>query len=75
MGIIFALYCIGLYPEVQKKVTDELDEIFGDDVERSATHDDVRRMKYLECTLKESQRIYPSVPLIGRKMDENITYG
>ncbi|XP_035214782.1 LOW QUALITY PROTEIN: cytochrome P450 4c3-like [Stegodyphus dumicola] len=74
MGIIFALYCIGLYPEVQKKVTDELDEIFGDDVERSVTHDDVRRMKYLECTLKESQRIYPSVPLIGRKMDENITY-
>lgn len=74
MGIIFALYCIGLYPEVQRKVTEELDEIFAEDINRPVTYDDTRNMKYLECVLKESQRLYPSVPIIGRKLSEDIDF-
>ncbi|GFQ68458.1 cytochrome P450 4C1 [Trichonephila clavata] len=74
MGIAFALYCIGLYPEVQEKIHEELDTIFGEDCERHVTMDDARNMKYLECTLKESQRLYPSVPMIGRKLNEDIHY-
>nr|XP_042903352.1 cytochrome P450 4C1-like [Parasteatoda tepidariorum] len=74
MGIIFSLYCIGLYPEIQKKIYEELDSIFGENSERSITMDDVRNMKYLECVLKESQRLFPSVPVIGRKLNEDIFY-
>lgn len=75
MGISWALYCIGLYSHIQKKIVEELDSIFSDDRERPITHDDIRQMKYLECVLKESQRIYPSVPLIGRVLNEEITLG
>ncbi|GFU28004.1 cytochrome P450 4c3 [Nephila pilipes] len=74
MGIAFALHSIGLYPDIQEKIHEELDAIFGDDDERHVTMDDTRNMKYLECTLKESQRLYPSVPMIGRKLNEDIQY-
>ncbi|GFY50780.1 cytochrome P450 4V2 [Trichonephila inaurata madagascariensis] len=35
--------------------------------------DDLKDMKYLECVLKESQRLYPSVPLIARRITEDTT--
>ncbi|CAL1295803.1 unnamed protein product [Larinioides sclopetarius] len=72
MGITFALYCIGLHPQVQRKVQEELDAIFDGDARRHVTIDDVRNMKYLECVLKESQRLYPSVPFIGRVLNEDL---
>ncbi|GFR24845.1 cytochrome P450 4c3 [Trichonephila clavata] len=70
----FSLYCIGLYPEVQRKIHEELDSIFGEDTERPVTLDDVRDMKYLECVIKESLRLYPSAPLIGRILNEDFNH-
>ncbi|GBN31109.1 Cytochrome P450 4C1 [Araneus ventricosus] len=74
MGIAYAVYNIGLDPKIQDRVHEELDTIFGNDHERHVTMDDARNMKYLECVLKESQRLFPSVPIIGRKMNEDINY-
>ncbi|XP_054706474.1 cytochrome P450 4c3-like [Uloborus diversus] len=74
MGIIFALYCIGLHPHVQEKIDAELHDIFGSDKNRQATQDELRNMKYLECVLKESQRLFPSVPMIGRHLNEDINF-
>ncbi|XP_035209832.1 cytochrome P450 4c3-like isoform X2 [Stegodyphus dumicola] len=67
VGMSWALYLIGQDPEVQEKVQEELEEIFGDDWDRPFTVDDVKNLKYLECVLKESQRLYPSLPYIGRE--------
>ncbi|GBM88231.1 Cytochrome P450 4V2 [Araneus ventricosus] len=60
MGISWAFYLIGLHKDVQEKVHEELDSIFGDDTERHANTEDLKDMKYLDCVLKESQRIFPS---------------
>lgn len=54
MGISWALYNIGLRPDIQEAIHEELDRIFGNDRERPITTDDVREMKYLECVLKVS---------------------
>ena len=70
-GVTWALYLVGLHPEVQQKCHEELDEIFGSDPDREVTLDDLRVMKYLECVIKESQRLYPSVPLFGRTASES----
>ncbi|KAK8775566.1 hypothetical protein V5799_031090 [Amblyomma americanum] len=70
MGISWALFIIGHSPEEQRKIHEELDSIFGDDKERYVTSEDLRKMKYLECAIKEAQRIYPSVPLISRTCEE-----
>ncbi|XP_077547315.1 cytochrome P450 4V2-like [Haemaphysalis longicornis] len=71
VGISWALYLLGLHQDVQQKVYDELEEIFGHDRDRDATTQDIKRMKYLECTIKEAQRLFPSVPLIGRLLKED----
>ncbi|KAG0411462.1 hypothetical protein HPB47_011417 [Ixodes persulcatus] len=72
MGISWALYLIGLYREQQDLIHQELDSIFGDDKVRQITSNDLKEMKYLECCLKESQRLYPSVPFIARTCKGNL---
>ena len=49
---------------------DELREVFGDS-DRPCTIEDVPKLKYLECCIKESLRLYPPVPIITRYISEN----
>lgn len=75
VGISFTAYVLGAYPEVQRKVRDEMNEIFGDDKSRPVTVEDLSRMKYLECVVKETLRVYPSVPFIQRYLVEDLKLG
>ena len=68
VGMSWALLMIALHPEVQEKIQEELKEIFGDDVSRSATMHDLNQMNYLERVIKETLRLYPSVPAISRRV-------
>jgi len=63
MGV--TLYLIALDKIVQKKCQEELDTIFGDS-DRLATSADLASMKYLTSCVKESLRLYGSVPAMGR---------
>uniref|UniRef100_A0A1E1X3R4 Putative cytochrome p450 4c3-like protein n=1 Tax=Amblyomma aureolatum TaxID=187763 RepID=A0A1E1X3R4_9ACAR len=73
MGMSWALYLIGLYQEHQERIRHELDAIFGSDRNRPVTSEDLKQMKYMECCLKESQRLYPSVPFITRNCEQDVT--
>ncbi|CAL1297495.1 unnamed protein product [Larinioides sclopetarius] len=75
MALSWTLYLLGTHPEIQKVVHDELDDIFQNDVERDVTRDDLSHMKYLECVIKETLRLYPSVPIIGRECNESFQVG
>jgi cytochrome P450 family 4 subfamily V len=61
-----------LTTSLQAKVRDELDGIFGGDSDRSATVEDLSRMKYMGNVLKEALRLYPIVPCMVRISDEDI---
>ncbi|CAL1279535.1 unnamed protein product [Larinioides sclopetarius] len=73
-GISWCLWMIGLHPWVQDKIQEELDSIFGED-NRDATMEDLKDMKYLECVIKESLRLYPPVPAIGRMLRNDLQIG
>jgi len=60
--------------EHQEKVHEELEEIFGDS-EVQASVKELSQLKYLERVIKETLRIFPSVPLIMRKLVEDVKLG
>ncbi|XP_074848991.1 cytochrome P450 4V2 [Carettochelys insculpta] len=66
----WAIYLLGSHPEAQKKVHRELDEVFGD-TERPVTMDDLKKLHYLECVVKETLRLFPSVPFFARTTSED----
>lgn len=66
----FCLFLLAQNAGCQQKCMDEMDQIFDDD--RAPTMKDIREMRYLEQCIKETLRLYPSVPLIARKLSEDI---
>nr|CAI5850397.1 unnamed protein product [Callosobruchus analis] len=73
-AIAFAMFSLAENPDVQKKVLEEQISIFGEKKDRKATSSDLQDMKYLELVIKETLRLYPSVPWIGRKFPEDIEW-
>ena len=65
---------IGSHPEVQKKIHEEIDKVLGHS-NRPITQDDMRELKYLECVIKETLRLYPSVAYFARKPTEDAVCG
>ncbi|KAJ9577301.1 hypothetical protein L9F63_006140, partial [Diploptera punctata] len=73
-GMGWAIYLLGLHPDIQDKVHEELDNIFqGSD--RAPSMKDLNEMKYLERVIKEALRLYPSVPGYGRIVSEDLELG
>ncbi|KAJ8675938.1 hypothetical protein QAD02_011724 [Eretmocerus hayati] len=70
-GSSFFLSMMGCHPDIQEKVIQELDEIFGDS-DRPATFQDTLEMKYLERCLMETLRMYPPVPIIAREIKTDL---
>ncbi|XP_041973294.1 cytochrome P450 4C1-like [Aricia agestis] len=64
--LIYTLLLLAIHPDVQNKVIEEVDYIFGKDT-RDATLEDLSAMKYLDLVIKESMRLYPPVNFIMRQ--------
>nr|XP_023013049.1 cytochrome P450 4g15 [Leptinotarsa decemlineata]XP_023013057.1 cytochrome P450 4g15 [Leptinotarsa decemlineata] len=70
-GSSFFLSMMGVHQDIQDKVVQEIDEIFGDS-DRPATFADTLEMKYLERCLMETLRMYPPVPIIARQLRQDV---
>ncbi|CAL1271375.1 unnamed protein product [Larinioides sclopetarius] len=73
IALTWILYMLGLEADVRGKAQEEQDLIFGEDHERHATVEDLNNMKYLECVIKETFRIYPPGPILTRYINEDTT--
>ncbi|XP_068144474.1 probable cytochrome P450 4p3 [Drosophila tropicalis] len=66
MTLILCLAFLGSYPEKQQRCFDELKEFIDDDL-TNLDNRTLSQLKYLECVIKETQRLCPSVPGIMRE--------
>ena len=71
-ALAWTLFLLAHHPESQRKVQEELDEIFGDDPERKVTSEDLNKMKYLDMCFKESLRLKPPIPFIFRALYDDL---
>lgn len=53
---------------------EEIQQVFGDS-ERNATLEDLHQLNYLEMVIKESLRLYPSVPYMSRSLTTDLIIG
>ncbi|XP_068159952.1 LOW QUALITY PROTEIN: probable cytochrome P450 4s3 [Drosophila tropicalis] len=65
-AIAFALSLISKHPEVQQRAYEEAVELEGREKDS---------MPYLEAVIKETLRLYPSVPFFSRKVTEDLNVG
>lgn len=70
-ALTWTLCMLGLHPEIQETVYEELNGIFGNS-ERPEVFADFGEMKVLDRVIKETLRLYPSVPIIGRTLSEEV---
>uniref|UniRef100_A0A3Q1I386 Cytochrome P450 4V2 n=1 Tax=Anabas testudineus TaxID=64144 RepID=A0A3Q1I386_ANATE len=66
----WALHLLGSHPEAHSKVQQELQEVFGTS-DRPVNTEDLKKLKYLECVIKEALRLFPSVPFFARSICED----
>ncbi|XP_063544883.1 cytochrome P450 4C1-like [Cydia strobilella] len=66
-AVSFTTVLLSRYPDVQDKVYQELQEVFGES-ERAVTAEDLPKLTYLEAVIKESLRLYPPVPVVVREV-------
>uniref|UniRef100_A0A8C3A968 Cytochrome P450 4V2 n=1 Tax=Cyclopterus lumpus TaxID=8103 RepID=A0A8C3A968_CYCLU len=66
----WAVHLLGSHPEAHGKVQQELQEVFGAS-DRPTTMEDLKKLKYLECVIKEALRLFPSVPFFARSIGED----
>ncbi|KAL6264444.1 hypothetical protein P5V15_004553 [Pogonomyrmex californicus] len=71
------IFMLANFPEIQEKVYKEMLDIYGMETPNTTPvkYDDIQRMHYLDCVVKETLRIFPTVPLIGRKLMEDLKIG
>lgn len=81
----WAMWCLAHNMKCQRKLQEELDEVFGKNYrkdsgqiavvgnsDREITVDDLKKLKYLERCIKEALRLRPSVPHFARKVEKDI---
>ncbi|TRY84913.1 hypothetical protein DNTS_004014 [Danionella cerebrum] len=66
----WAIHLLGSHPEVQRKAQEELFEVFGNS-ERLVNIEDLKKLRYLDCVVKEALRLFPSVPFFARTICED----
>jgi len=71
----WVLLLLASHPHHQELVFQELREIFGAETSRFINMDDLRRMEYLDLCIKESLRLFPSVPSIIRHVTTPVNLG
>ncbi|XP_033171450.1 cytochrome P450 4d1 isoform X2 [Drosophila mauritiana] len=70
-ALMFFFYNIATHPEAQKKCFEEIRSVVGNDKSTPVSYELMNQLHYVDLCVKETLRLYPSVPLLGRKVLED----
>ncbi len=62
-ALTWTWWLLSQHPEIEAKLHEEVDRVLGDHM---PTLEDLRKLEYTEMVFKESMRLYPPIPSIGR---------
>ncbi|KAF8366923.1 cyp-29A4 [Pristionchus pacificus] len=71
----WVMWCFAHHQEIQERAHEEIMGVFGDDVDRDCTREDLANLPYLERCIKESMRLFPPVPFVIRNIREDFQMG
>ncbi|XP_055609047.1 cytochrome P450 4c3-like [Uranotaenia lowii] len=71
-AISLLLFLLGTEDQIQQRLFNEIDAVMGHDRDRPPTMIELNEMKYLDCCIREAQRLFPIVPLIARRLVEDV---
>ncbi|TPE69370.1 cytochrome P450 [Halalkalibacterium halodurans] len=68
----WAFYLLSQHPHVEEKLYQEVSKVLGN---RPATLEDMPKLSYAEHVIKETLRVQPTVWLISRRAEKDVTLG
>lgn len=75
-AISWIVFLLGHHPHCQKRLYDEIEEWWPLSASiPSIDSNCLAALKYLDACVKESLRLFPSVPIIGRRLSKSIQFG
>jgi cytochrome P450 len=72
MALAAVFLLIAIHKDAQAKMIDEIDEHFDGE---SLTMEDLNKFKYVDCVVKETLRLFPTIPVVPRKVTEDFQLG
>lgn len=74
IAIASTLFMLAMHPDVQEKAYQELWDVFGNSG-RDITKPDFQNLPYLEMVIKETLRMFPTIPGFMRKSGADLNIG
>lgn len=74
-AVTWALFMFGCHPQVQNKAFEEIQSVCGFGSLADVSMEQLGKLAYLDCCVKEVLRLYPSVPLITRCLGSDTEIG
>jgi cytochrome P450 / NADPH-cytochrome P450 reductase len=71
----YTLYALLKHPDVLKKAYEEVDRVFGGDLDARPTYQQVTQLTYITQILKEALRLWPPAPAYGIAPSQDETIG
>eukprot|EP01118_Nematostelium_gracile_P010621 TRINITY_DN3689_c0_g1_i3.p1 TRINITY_DN3689_c0_g1~~TRINITY_DN3689_c0_g1_i3.p1 ORF type:complete len:1059 (-),score=260.06 TRINITY_DN3689_c0_g1_i3:85-3261(-) len=73
--ITWTLYEISLNTRLQEKIHNEIRQVCGKDPRKIPEFSQLKDLKILQSTLRETLRLYPAIPLLNRKNVNPVNFG
>jgi cytochrome P450 len=75
-AVVWSLFMLGSHPEVQRRCYEEIQSVCGSSAAGGdVTMEEMGKLVYLDCCVKETLRLFPSVPFITRRLGSDARIG